>query len=266
MILSLGWLFDWFPLDGLTAVTGGLISVLFMLLTTGLLVYDLEKPERFLYILIRPQWNSWLTRGAIFLIGFSTVAGFWLLYELGGLLFDYNVPVVRTIYLIAGFPLAIGVAVYTAFLFAQAEGRDLWQSALLPFHLLVQAFMAGSAVLLVLSLFVSLPSEMSGLIATIFIVTLIVDLFITLAGEFGVPHASEVAAKAAHEISHGRYRNQFWWGSIGIGHVAPLLLVLAAVFLVDSPILGAVAGVCSAVGLYLYEYAFVMAPQEIPNS
>ncbi len=38
----------------------------------------------------------------------------------------------------------IGVAVYTAFLFAQAEGQDLWQSPLLPFHLVVQAFVAGS--------------------------------------------------------------------------------------------------------------------------
>ncbi|MCB9008577.1 MAG: 4Fe-4S dicluster domain-containing protein [Ardenticatenaceae bacterium] len=27
-----------------------------------LLVYDLEKPERFLYILLRPQWKSWLAR------------------------------------------------------------------------------------------------------------------------------------------------------------------------------------------------------------
>jgi hypothetical protein len=28
----------------------------------------------------------------------------------------------------------------------------------------------------------------------------------------------------------------------------------------------ALAGLCAIVGLYLYEYAFVMAPQEIPNS
>ena len=31
-------------------------------------------------------------------------------------------------------------------------------------------------------------------------------------------------------------------------------------------IVGAIAGLCAVIGLYLYEYAFVMAPQEIPNS
>ena len=58
MVLSLGWLFNWFPFDGLTAVLGGLTSVIFMLLTTGFLVYDLEKPERFLYILLRPAMEQ----------------------------------------------------------------------------------------------------------------------------------------------------------------------------------------------------------------
>ena len=38
MVLSLGWLFNWFPFAGLTAVVGSLTSVIFMLLTTGLLV------------------------------------------------------------------------------------------------------------------------------------------------------------------------------------------------------------------------------------
>ena len=45
----------------------------------------------------------------------------------------------------AGAALAVGVACYTAFLFGQAEGRDLWQSPLLPVHLVVQAVMAGAA-------------------------------------------------------------------------------------------------------------------------
>ena len=47
-----------------------------------------------------------------------------------------------------GVVLAALAAVYTAFLFAQAGGRDLWQSPLLAWHLLVQAVMAGRAALL----------------------------------------------------------------------------------------------------------------------
>ncbi|NKQ36268.1 MAG: polysulfide reductase NrfD [Chloroflexi bacterium] len=267
MILALGWLLDWFPFDGLTAVVGGLTSVVFMLLTTAFLVYDLERPDRFLYILLRPQWKSWLTRGAVFLISFSTVSGIWWMLEA----LDYLgvLPAadgIRPFLLIVGFFLAIGVAVYTAFLFAQAEGRDLWQSSLLPFHLIVQAVVMGSAALLIIAAFVNPSLQFVQVNAAIFIVALLVDLFLVLAGEFGIPHATEVAAQAAHDISHGRYRRYFWGGSIAIGHVVPLLLMLAAVFLGGGPLVVILAGLAAIVGMYTYEYAFVMAPQDIPNS
>ena len=109
---------------------------------------------------------------------------------------------------------------------------------------------------------------MSQFALVAFVVALLVDLFITLVGEFSVPHASEVAARAAHEISHGRYRGHFWIGSIAVGHALPLLLLLPGLLLglQFGPLLGAVAGLCAVIGLYLFEYAFVMAPQEIPNS
>lgn len=263
MLFSLGVGLDWFAFDGLTAVVSGFVSLLFVAITTGLLVYDLERPERFLYILRRPQWRSWLTRGAVALIGFSIVAGLWWVLELGALVGwwgDGLIGVTRPGFLWVGFAFAVVVAIYTAFLFAQAEGRDLWQSPLLPFHLVVQAFMMGGAVMLLLSIFISIPSAIVVTSTTVFVVALIVDLFITLVGEFGIPHASEVAARAAHEISHGRYKWHFWGGSIGLGHVVPLVLVWLGGVMV------APAGLCAIIGLYLFEYAFVTAPQEIPNS
>jgi formate-dependent nitrite reductase membrane component NrfD len=173
---------------------------------------------------------------------------------------------VRLLFLWLGLPFAVGVAIYTAFLFAQAEGRDLWQSSLLPFHLIVQAFMAGSGVLLLLDLFITMPEDLSRGILVTFIAALILDLFITLAGEFGIPHASEVAARAAHEISHGHYKNYFWRGSIILGHIVPLLLAGVLFFAPSLIIFGAAAALCAIAGLYYYEYAFVMAPQEIQNS
>ncbi len=264
MIFTLGLTFGWFDFDLTTTVIGGFISLLFIGITTGLLVYDLERPERFLKILLRPQWKSWLTRGAVLLIGFTVVGGLWWLAELGALLGLWGEmnSFARSIFLWTGFALAAGVAMYTAFLFAQAEGRDLWQSPLLPAHLVVQAFMVGSAEILTWAVFGGWVSE--GLLetaGTILLVSIVIDLAITLTGEFGIPHASEVAARAAHEISHGRYKNHFWYGSVLLGHIVPFVLVLLGI-----PVLGIVAGICTIVGLFLYEYAFVMAPQEIPNS
>ena len=52
--------------------------------------------------------------------------------------------------MIAGIPLSVLTAVYTAYLFAQAKARDLWQNPLLPPHLLVQALLWDRGVLLLL--------------------------------------------------------------------------------------------------------------------
>ncbi len=252
------------------ALLGALASILFIGLTTLLLVYDLEKPLMFYTILTRPQLKSWLARGAFILIGFTTVAGLWFLSE--GVAWLNMVPAslaeaIRLPLLGLGFVLAIGSAVYTAFLFGQAEGRDLWQSTVLPFHLVVQALMAGAGVLLGLGLMVELSAALVSGLMWIFGLALVVDLFVTLLGEFGMPHASEVAARAAHEISGGKYRRHFWWGAIGLGHVVPLaLLVLAGLGASVSLGLAALAALATIIGLYLFEYAFVMAPQEVPNS
>jgi formate-dependent nitrite reductase membrane component NrfD len=250
------------PFDPFLAVIGGGISTVFMVATTVLLVIDLEKPQRFLYILMRPQWRSWLARGAIFLIGFSTIVGLFTTVELAALLslIDKGLAEgIRPFLLWSGVPFAVGAAIYTAFLFGQAEGRDLWQSPLLPPHLLVQAVMVGAAALLVAGIFVDLGALASPIRWTL-VVALVVDLFVLL-GEVGMPHASEVAARAAHSITHGRYKTQFWAGAIALGHVLPLLLAL-----VGGAWLLAVAGALTSLGLWFYEHAFVMAPQEIPNS
>jgi len=264
MLLSLGLGLNLFPFDSLTAVVAGLLSLAFIGITTGLLVYDLDRPERFLSILLRPQWKSWLTRGAFILVGFSTLTGLWWLLETAAHLDILSVDLASTVRPFAlwiGLPLAAGVAVYTAFLFGQAEGRDLWQSSLLPLHLLLQAVMMGGAIFLLLDLVLDVPADQTRVATVVFVGGLLLDLLVTLLGEFGMPHASEVAAQAAHDISHGAYRNHFWWGSIALGHAAPLGLML-----LGAPLSAAVAGLCAIVGLYFYEYAFVMAPQDIPNS
>ncbi|MBI3761293.1 MAG: polysulfide reductase NrfD, partial [Chloroflexi bacterium] len=102
----------------------------FIGLNTGLLVWDMDRPDRFWTILVRPQWRSWLARGAFILIGFSAVGGLYFLGQLA------NLPI-SNLLIWPGVILAVLSAIYTAFLFAQAEGRDLWQSTLLPWHLFV---------------------------------------------------------------------------------------------------------------------------------
>jgi len=253
---------------GLLAVAG-FVSLFFTALTAALLIYDLERPDRFYLIVTRPQWKSWLTRGTYLLIGFSMLALLWWLVVVGATFGWWGGAFVNGVQWVAatlGVVLALGVACYTAFLFGQAEGRDLWQSPLLPFHLIVQAISAGSGALLILAPlaapFVDVDPALLTVARWTLGISLLVDLFVTLAGEFAMPHASEVAARAAHEIHSGRYSRLFWGGAIVLGHIVPLALLLVAVWLPA----GVLAGIATIVGLWIYEHIFVRAPQEIPNS
>lgn len=258
------------PLAAPLLATALFVSLLFIGITTALLVFDLDKPHMFFTILTRPQWRSWLTRGAFVLIGFTAVAGLWFLAEAGAAFNFWSETAIaglRPAFAWVGMPLAVLAAIYTAFLFAQAEGRDLWQSPLLPAHLLVQALMVGAGTLLLMAPFMAMPAEFLTLLGWLFAGGIVLDLFMLLLGEFGIPHASEVAARAAHDISHGRYRNHFWQGAIGLGHIVPVVLIALALLApaLAAPLL-AVAGLAAIAGLYAFEYAFVMAPQHVPNS
>jgi formate-dependent nitrite reductase membrane component NrfD len=260
MLLALAAVFGHFDADAM--FFGGLLGIVALVATTILLVVDLERPERFWTILVRPQWKSWLTRGAFVLVAFALAAsGWWGLETLSHFGVVHLPSPVRLIFAVATLPLAIGAAIYTAFLFAQAEGRDLWQSPLLPVHLLVQAAAMGAALVLVVSCFTPIDETLLQASFVAFAGLLVLDLFVMVFGEVAVPHASEVAALAAHEIRAGAFRHWFWLGAVLFGRVVPLAVL---VFPVDAALLLSVG--LSVVGLWAWEHAFVSAPQRIPNS
>ncbi len=264
MMLSIAWGLDYMEPDPWSFQVAGMLSLAFTVITTALLVLDLERPERFLRILMRGQWNSWLVKGAYLLVGFSMISVLWLAGEWATsreLIETSLWSGLRPMVVLTGFFFALGSAVYTAFLFGQAEGRDLWQSPLLPPHLIIQAFLAGSALLLVVDPWVLLDAGLLSFARTVFASSLLLDVLVTLFGEFAMPHASELAARAAHEITRGYYARHFWVGFLLVGRLIPFGLLL-----INQDISTAGAGILALIGLYSYEYAFVMAPQELPNS
>lgn len=263
MLLSLGVIFGFFPFESASFLAAGFTSMVFTLFTVILLIKDLSQPRRFLNILLRPQWKSWVARGAFILVGFTVVAGFWWLLEgatMLGWLGDRIVSGIRPLLAWITLPLALFAVIYSAFLLGQAEGRDMWQTPLLPLQLLSQSFMVASGMFLTLGLFVQFSSALFNFLTGVFIASLVINLGMTLLGKFGMPFASEVAMLASREMSHGRYRNHFWWGGVALGHVIPF-----AIFLI-APANAPLAALAAVVGLFFYEYAFVMAPQHIPNS
>ena len=126
--------------------------------------------------------------------------------------------------------------------------------------MILQSVTAGSAALVLIHGAGFLSSDIAGYAETIFGVGVVLNGMVIALGEFGMPHASETAARAAHEITHGKYARVFWIGGITIGHVIPIALLFA------GP-LGLVVGApFYVIGLYANEHVFVAAPQEIPNS
>ncbi len=232
------------------------IALIFTALTTVLLVWDLEHKERFLRVVFRPQTKSWLARGAFILIAYSGIAGlFWLAALM-------NLPAITRALLWPTVVVGFLAAVYTAFLFGQCEGRDLWQTPLLPVHLIVQAFMCGGAVLALL------PGVAGGTIGTLAVakISLLVTVplhLLIIAAEFMMPHSTDNSAYAARLITHGPFKNWFWIGAILVGGILPLLLVAMPAAAFWSI---ACAAVLSLLGLLAFEWCFVMAGQSVPNS
>jgi formate-dependent nitrite reductase membrane component NrfD/ferredoxin len=229
--------------------------------TTGaLLVWDLKRPERFLYLFLKSNFTSWLVLGGYVLTVFVGGSVLWILAAL----FDLDWAMTTLAWL--AFPASMLMAGYTAFLFGQAEGRDLWQSPVLFWHLQAQAVMVGSGILAIFGLFFDLSDAAWGLIIGAFVISTIAHLVILLV-EYGGKHASRQAATAAHVITSGRYARTFWLGSIVPTVVAAILGAVAwATGMEAAGIVVALAGLIVQPALLAYESVFVRAGQDMPLS
>jgi formate-dependent nitrite reductase membrane component NrfD len=240
----------------LAVVTGGMAGndllwrgvapaiALVALAATGLiLIVDLEHPLRFYMIFTRPQWRSWLVRGAFVIALYALVLLAHLVLE-----FVTRPGAARSLAWI-GAPAAVLTAAYTGYLFAQAKARDLWQSPLLPPHLVVQALIAGAAVLLPVAS--TRSSATSSTFATILAGACATHLALILA-EQTITHATAHARLAAREMWRGSYAAWFWAG-----------VVLISLGL-TAPWLGPLAAVVALIGLFAYEHAYVQAGQAVP--
>ena len=126
--------------DELWAMTLG-VGIVFLALTGLLLVIDLDRPERFLYVMLRPNWDSWLVKGAYVLSGYGGI----LALSTGVLLLDLDRALLSYL-AIAGVPLALLTGVYTAWLLGQAKARSWSEDSLLPAKFLVETLVIGAAV------------------------------------------------------------------------------------------------------------------------
>ena len=238
-----------------------IVSGAFLGLTGLLLIWDLEHPARFYMIFTRPQWRSWLVKGAFIIAGYSLVLALHFVATIAGS------TSLQSGLMIAGIPLSILAAIYTAYLFAQAKARDLWQNPLLPAHLFVQAAVLGSAVLLPLALIGQLSSSEAVdffppvFVATVYILA-IASLFhlLMILGEVSLTHSTAHARVAIWEMMRARYKTPFWSGVILsiVGGALPVAMLFGFLSI------GIIGVPLALLGLMLYEHAYVQAGQSVP--
>jgi len=240
----------------------------FLAITGALLLWDLEHPSRFYMIFTRPQWRSWLVKGAFIIAGYSVVLAthfvvsvlhaFAVRSETSTGIYEQ----IQAAMVIPGLVLAGATAVYTAFLFAQAKARDLWQNPLLPPHLIIQSLILGAAILLPFAhagYLIETPyirptlagSEIEPLIWIVGIGTFL-HLVMTW-GEVSLTHSTAHSRLAVWEMVRGRYKKYFWVG-IALSVAGALLVALFGIWGIPFVLLG----------LMLYEHAYVQAGQSVP--
>ena len=240
-------------------LVASVIACLFALITVAFLVWDLKRPERFWFILLKPNFRSWLVWGAYILVAFSGLAVLWgasALFDVRGAMLPLG---------IAGAAFAAASAGYSGFLFGQAEGRDFWQSPLLPLHLVAQAALAGAAALGIAAVGLADTGAAPVLIVLVAAGVLAHALFV--AAELATPHANAEVELAAHAMTRGRDARLFWVGAVLVGVVIPLAAVGAwslAILAVAPAML--VAALAALVGLFAYEDSWIRAGQAVPLS
>ena len=244
------------------AVVGVLAPVLagaFTAATGVLLIADLKQPRRFHYILTRPNWGSWLTRGAVILAGLrrgSRRVVRWPGCSTRAALSRCS-PSRRLL-------LGAATAGYTAYLFGQCEGRDLWQTPLLLPILLAQAVTAGAALFLLADVVMDVPSvdalrwTLLGGVGTVAALT-----FVELSS---TGQRARRAGHRGHDPGPLRRRGS-GWSACSPASCSPARWPCSCwPAWAPTPRIGTLAAVAALAGLAGYEDAFVRAGQSVPLS
>ncbi|MEE9395349.1 MAG: 4Fe-4S dicluster domain-containing protein [Planctomycetota bacterium] len=229
------------------------LGLFFLVVTNVLLVHDLGRPERFWKIMLQPNTKSWLVKGAWVLSAFGGLITLSLLLRWLG--HDSQADLVRWINL----PVAVMASGYSAWLFAQCKGRDLWIEPGLFWQLILRAALCAAGIGMLM------PQKAGNLNAEIFVGLAI------LAGLGMVFERRRLTAEGskaqAHAILRASFRAQY-----GINLIfAAAGVAQAAMFFTAGETAGRfmtlmAAALIASAALFCYERAWIRAGQAVPNS
>ena len=275
---------------------GALIAPWPVAIGVGVLVLDLGRPLAFWHLFMTVQYTSPMSIGSWLLSGFILLslgyAALWVPAPFDNLLrvptrakdvlhFTRWMPLTprtirraRAILAALGFPLSLGVGIYTGILLGAVPSRPFWNTPMVAQLFLFSAMSTGTATVLLVTALVgarhtdSLEEERRLLISSD-LVLIVLEIFMLI--PFLLHHALSTwsSASSIELILGGEYTLWFWVGVILLGILLPLAIEgyeLFPVILKDgaarhSLALSAASGVLVLVGGFILRFVFVYAGQ-----
>jgi Fe-S-cluster-containing dehydrogenase component/formate-dependent nitrite reductase membrane component NrfD len=246
--------------SALVGFAGPFVSFLFSILTAIVLVLDLERPERFLLILTRPNWTSWMARGAFILMAHGALATTWLM------VYAFGPPAAVDLVALLALPVALAATGYTGLLFAQGLARDLWQGPHATIDLVVQAIAYGASAMLIVGAIIPGGDHTVRTLALTLCWSAFAHLVLISVENIFAPSATVHHELAVRAIRYGFYRRLFWVGALGVGGLAPMIGVWLSSLFGFSLVLLIPTALFAIAGGLAWEYIWVEAGQAVPNS
>lgn len=243
-----------YPLEtGFIRFPAVVVSIVFIHLFLFFTVIDLHQMFRFWHIFFHPHMTSMITIGAWLATGFVGIIiamAYFIYLKKDEAMYDKLLGY--------GVILAVPVTLYTAGLMAQSTARELWQMPTESIQMMLAAFLAGSAAMILLggNKFTDSVKKDLGLILGFSALTAFIMYMLELV--FGPMKAEEVIATLEF-VKGGEYTVMFWIGQI-VAFVIPMLLVCKSIK-DKSYYLLKIAAVSALVGLWITKHVWLVIPQ-----
>lgn len=226
---------------------------------TALLVFDLGRPLFFwkLFLALKPLSPMWI--GSWLLAIFSVVSLFYAYLLLPANWQKWRVPQAdrwRRVLAIAGLPLGLSVAVYTAVLLGVLVARPLWNTPLLALLFVLSALSSAAALLLLVA-----PHGDHDLLSNVDMALIVAEVLV-LGTILMYGFVSYTASRDAVVLLARDFAWSFWGGVVLLGLLTPLAVEWWALWNRGHSRLAATAAAVLVLwGGFLLRYVVVYAGQ-----
>lgn len=259
MLAAAAHLFGRTPRHTSIARLGALASPVPVILGTALLVFDLGRPLFFwkLFLAIKPLSPMWFGSWLLALFSIVSLAYAYLFLAPRWQHWPVRHPDRWQRRLaVAGLPLGLSVAVYTAVLIGVLVARPLWNTPLIALLFVLSALSSAAALLMVLG-----PRDELGELSRLDALLLFGEA-VVLAGILLYGMASLTATRHAVGVLARDFPWSFWGGVVVLGLLVPLTVEVSAVVRGRvSRLAMAVAAWLVLLGGFLLRYVLVYAGQ-----